>query len=74
MKGELADVVNTYEQRQKSRWFGDGISACIAEVEPDAKPSAHSINWNRVLGLGTALVVVALSWTVLGIAVSRFVR
>lgn len=77
MKSELADVVNIYELRHKSRWFGDGISACLAEVEAkeaEGDLASHSINWDKLLGLVVALVVVGLSWTALGIVVLRFMK
>ncbi len=73
MNHELAQLVNVRGGR-RSRWFGPGISACVVHPETDAAPQKPSVHWDKVLGLGTVLVVVALGWAAVGFAISHFLR
>jgi hypothetical protein len=74
MNREFARVEIIYGRRRGSQWFGDGISAGFGGHEPGGKAWKQPVNWDRVAGLLTVLVVLALSWTVVGIAVSHFLR
>jgi hypothetical protein len=74
MNREFARVEIIYGRRQGSPRFGDGISAGFGSHEPGRKVWKQPVNWDRVAGLLTVLVVLTLSWTVVGIAISRFFR
>jgi hypothetical protein len=74
MNREFAQLVSIRSARRRNRWYGPGISACLARFETGATAQKQAVNWNKVLGLATVLVVVALGWTAVGIAVSRFLR
>jgi hypothetical protein len=49
------------------------MSLCLARIEVTA-PSKQAVNWNKVLGLVTVLMVIALGWTAVGFAVCHFLR
>ena len=49
----------------------DGTGAVYPYASPGWK---LAVNWDKVLGLATVLAVVALGWTAVGFAVSRFLR
>jgi hypothetical protein len=74
MNREIAQLEIIYGRRRRNRWYGDGISTCFSGLESGAKSPKQSVNWDRVRGLATVLVVTALGWTALGIAVARFAR
>jgi hypothetical protein len=73
MERELAQLVSIRDFRPRNRWYGSGVSLCLARIGAIAPPK-RAVNWNKVLGLLTVLVVVALGWTTVGIAVSHFLR
>ena len=60
--------------RRRNRWYGPGISVCLARLESGAAPRKQAVNWDKLLGLATVVVVVALGWTALGFAVAHFLR
>jgi len=74
MNRELAQRVSIRSARRRNRWYGPGISLCLARTETGTAPRKPAVNWNRVLGLATALVVVVVVWTAVGIAVSYVLR
>jgi hypothetical protein len=73
MNRQLAQLVNVGGGR-RSRWFGPGISACVVHPETGAAQQKSALHWDKVLGLGIVLVIVALGWTAVGFAVSHFLR
>jgi hypothetical protein len=60
--------------RRRNRWYGPGLSGCMDQSEIFSALRKQAVDWNKVLGLATVLVVVVLGWTVVGIAVSHFLR
>ncbi|HXM19813.1 MAG TPA: hypothetical protein VN948_00935 [Terriglobales bacterium] len=70
MNRELAQLVGG----RRNRWYGDGVSVCLARLKTGPAPRKQALNWDKVLGLATVLVVVALGWTAVGFAVSHFLR
>jgi hypothetical protein len=71
---EMAQFEIVYGRRRRNRWCGDGISTNLDGLKRGARSPKQPVNWDRVLGLATVLVVAALGWMALGIAVARFVR
>jgi hypothetical protein len=71
MNGELAQLASG---SRRNRWYGRGVSVCLARLETGGMPRKPAVNWDKVLGLATVLAVVALGWTAVGFAVSRFLR
>jgi hypothetical protein len=57
-----------------NRWYGPGISVCLGRFETRAVARKQAVNWDKTLGLVTALVVAALGWTAVGFAVSHLLR
>ena len=74
MDHEVIQFVNLLGQRRKNRWYGPGVSDCLARIELGVVPRRHLVNWDRLLGVATVLVVVTLSWTAVGFAVSHWLR
>jgi len=74
MHREVAQLVSIRGARPRNRWYGPGISVCIARLDTGTLPRKQAINWDTVFGLATAVVVVGLGWTAVGIAVSYFLR
>jgi hypothetical protein len=74
MNRELAPRVSIRSGRRRNRWYGAGISVCLAQPETGAVPRKQAVNWDKVLGLATVLAVVALAWTAVGFAVSHLLR
>jgi hypothetical protein len=74
MDGELAQLVRVGDFGGRNRWYGCGVSECLAQLEVEPAPQKYTINWNRVLGLVTALLVSACGWSAVGIAVWHFLR
>jgi hypothetical protein len=74
MNRELAQPESIRSARRRNRWYGPGISLCLARPETGTVPRKPAVNWNKVLGLVTALVVVVVGWTAVGIAVSYVLR
>jgi hypothetical protein len=74
MNGEIAQLASIRTVGRRSRWYGPGVSACLARFQTGAAPRKQSVNWDKVLGLATVLVVVVLGWTAVGFAVSHFLR
>jgi len=74
MNRELAQTISLSAVPRRSRWFGKGISRCLAGLEPGVVSRRRPVNWGNVLGLVTALAVMALGWTAVGIAVSHILR
>jgi hypothetical protein len=73
MNRELTQLVSVRDFRRRNLWYGAGVSLCLARIEVTA-PLKQAVNWNKVLGLVTVLVVVAIGWTAMGFAVSHFLR
>jgi hypothetical protein len=71
MNGELAQLAGG---GRRNRWYGCGVAVCLARLETGGVPRKPAVNWDKVLGLATVLAVVALGWTAVGFAVSRFLR
>jgi hypothetical protein len=71
---ELAQLVSIRGGDRKNRWYGCGISECLARLETGIVPRKQALNWDKVLSLATVLAVVALGWTAVGFAVSHFLR
>ena len=61
-------------RRRRNRWYGDSISTNLDGLKPCPRSPKQPVNWDRVLGLATMLVVTALGWMALGIAVAHFAR
>jgi hypothetical protein len=74
MNPEFAQLVRVRSLRRRSRWNGPGVSECLAQFEKGTVPRRQAINLDKVLGLATALAVGALGWSVVGLAVSHFLR
>ena len=74
MNVELAQMVKVRREGRTNRWFGCSLSECLVRFEAEAQRQKLKINWDRVLGLFTALAVSALGWTAVGLAVSHFLR
>jgi hypothetical protein len=74
MNREFAQLVSIRSLGRKSRWYGPGLSVCFTRLGMGAASQKQPINWDKVLGLATALLVVALGWTAAGFAISRFIR
>ena len=74
MNRELAQLVRVPPARRRNRWYGDGVSACVARIDAGETPRKQVVNWDKILGLATVVTVVALAWTALGFAVSHFLR
>jgi hypothetical protein len=73
MDHEVIQLLNILGQRRRNRWYGPGVSVCLARIESAVVPRAR-FNWDRLLGIATVLVVVTLSWTAVGFAVSHWLR
>ncbi len=74
MDHEVIELVNVLGRRRKNRWYGPGLSVSLIRLEAGAEPRKHLLNWDRLLGLATVVVVVALGWTAVGFAVSHWLR
>jgi len=74
MNHELAQLAGLPVVRRRNRWYGHGISVCLARLEIGAAPRKQPVDRGKVLGLATVLVVVGLGWIGVGIAVSHFLR
>jgi len=74
MNRELAQLVEIPDSRQRNRWFGKDVSECLERFEASATRTQQKVDWNKVLGLTTVLLVVTLGWTAIGIAILRFLR
>jgi hypothetical protein len=61
-----------YEPRYEPR-YEQAISSFLARME--SKPSRKLVvRWDKLLGMGTLLVVCGTGWTAVGFAVARFLR
>jgi hypothetical protein len=74
MNREITQWVGMRGARQRNRWYGPGVSVCLGRLETGTLPRNQTINWDKVLGLATAAVVVALGWTAVALAISHFLR
>ncbi len=74
MDHEVIQLVSILGQRRRNRWYGPGVSVCLARLESGVVPRRHLVNWDRLLGVATVLAVVTLSWTAVGFAVSHWLR
>jgi hypothetical protein len=74
MNREIAQLVSVRGGRRRNRWYGPGVSGCLAWLETSRAPRKEAVNWDKVAGLATVLVVVALGWTAVGLAISHFLR
>ena len=74
MNREITQLLSIRGVRRRNRWYGPGVSACLAWLETGRAPRKQAVNWDKVLGLATAAVVVALGWTAVGLAISHFLR
>jgi hypothetical protein len=73
-KREFAQLGSVRIAHRINRWCGPGISVCLARFNTGTVARKHALNWNKTLGLVTALVVAALGWTAVGFAVSHLLR
>jgi len=74
MNREIAQLVSVRGARRRNRWYGPGVSSCLARLETGVASRKQTVNWDKVLGLGTVAVVLTLGWTAVGIAISHFLR
>ncbi|HXM62159.1 MAG TPA: hypothetical protein VN950_14980 [Terriglobales bacterium] len=74
MDHEVIELVNILGRRGKNRWYGPGLSVSLIRLEAGTVPRKHLLNWDRLLGVATVLVVVALGWTAVGFAISHWLR
>jgi hypothetical protein len=74
MDYEVIELVNILGRRRKNRWYGPGVSVSLIRLEVGAEPRKHLLNWDKLLGVATVVVVVALGWTAVGFAVSHWLR
>jgi hypothetical protein len=74
MDHEVIQLVSIFGPRRRNRWYGPGVSVCLARLELGVVRRRHLVNWDRFLGVAMVLVVVTLSWTAVGFAVSHWVR
>ena len=74
MNLELAPRTGVRGGRRRNRWYGLGVSGCLAQLETSTAPRKQPVNWNKVLGLAISLLVVALGWSAVGFAVAHFLR
>jgi hypothetical protein len=74
MDHEVIELVNILGRHRRNRWYGPGVSVSLIRLEAGAEPRKHWLNWDRLLGVGTVLVVVGLGWTAVGLAVSYWLR
>jgi hypothetical protein len=72
MNSELAQLAGGLGPR--NRWYGCGVSVCLARFESRTASKKHPLDWDKVLGLATVLAVLALGWTAVGFTVSHLVR
>jgi hypothetical protein len=73
MDRELAQLAGVRKAR-RNRWYGPGITVCLAELDTNAGAWKQPVNWDKALGWATVLAVVALVWTASGFAVAYFLR
>jgi len=73
MNRQFAQLVS-FRSIRRNRWYGSGVSACLAQFETGASLRRRAVNWDKVLGLATVLGVVAISWILAAFAISRFLR
>jgi hypothetical protein len=74
MNHEFAQLVGVSGSRRRNRWYGPGVSACLASLRPRTAVRRQAVNWGKMLGLGATLAMVALAWTAVGFAVSHWLR
>jgi hypothetical protein len=74
MNRDIVLLVRASSPRRRNRWYGSGVSACLAQFETGEARRKQAVNFDKLLGLATVLAVVTLAWTALGLAVSHFLR
>ena len=62
----LAQLVSFPNAGRRSRWYEEAISA-----SPQRKVA---VNWEKMLGMTTLLVVSGVGWSAVGFAVAHFLR
>jgi len=74
MNREITQLLSIRGVRRRNRWYGPSVSVCLAWLETGRAPRKEAINWDRVAGLAMVLVVLALGWAAVGLAISHFLR
>ena len=58
---------------RRDRWYEQVMSAYLAQSEGCA-PRKLAVNWDKMLGMATLLLVSGVGWTAVGVAASFFLR
>lgn len=59
---------------RRDRWYERVMSAHLAQSEGRMPARKLAVNWDKMLGMATLLLVSGVGWTAVGIAASFFLR
>jgi len=59
---------------RRDRWYERVMSAYLAQSEGSMPARKLAVNWDKMLGMATLLLVSGVGWTAVGVAASFFLR